>query len=344
MKVTGLLLLGTLSAAAQYAVHQEGDVFRLEDGGSQTVVWVMPSRGSSAFNMTVKGKKVLYFPFATAQEYKTGRGMSGIPFLAPWANRLDEPAFYANGKKYSLNLELGNVRSDAGNHPIHGFLTTASQWEVAEAKADANSAWIASRLEFYRQPEWMAQFPFAHTIEMTYRLQNGALEVLTKLHNLSAEPMPVAIGFHPYFQVNDAPREEWTFGIAARTEWVLSQDLIPTGETRPIEQFLPHPQHAALKGLSLDHVFGDLIRDASGKATMWVQGKSEKIEVSLGRNYRAVVVYSPGGPGRDFICFEPMTGISDALNLAHRGVYKELQSIPPGQTWQESFWVQPSGW
>jgi len=39
-----------------------------------------------------------------------------------------------------------------------------------------------------------------------------------------------------------------------------------------------------------------------------------------------------------------MTGITDALNLAHRGVYKELQSIPPGQTWQESFWVKPSGY
>ena len=143
--------------------------------------------------------------------------------------------------------------------------------------------------------------------------------------------------------MNDATRDEWTFGIGARTEWLLSKELIPTGEARPIEQSLPKPQGATLKGLGLDHVFGDLIRDASGNATMWVQGKSEKIEVVFGPKYRAVVVYSPGGPGRDFICFEPMTGITNALNLAHRGVYKELQSIPPGQTWQESFWVKPSG-
>jgi len=256
---------------------------------------------------------------------------------------LDEPAFYANGKKYPFNLELGNVRPGAQNHPIHGFLTTASQWEVVEAKADAAAAWITSRLDFYRQPQFMAQFPFAHSIAMTYRLMDGTLEVLVKLLNLSAEPMPVAIGFHPYFQVNDAPRDEWTFGIAARTEWILSKELIPTGETRPIEQLLPKPQGGTLKGLALDHVFGDLIRDAAGKATMWVQGKAERIEVVFGPNYRAVVVYSPGGPGRDFICFEPMTGITDALNLAHRGLYKELQSIPPGQTWQESFWVKPSG-
>jgi aldose 1-epimerase len=343
MKLLGLLLITTMPAAAQYSVHHDGEVIRLEDSRNQTIVSVMPSHGNSAFDMRVKGKKALQFPFATVQEYKAGKGMSGIPFLAPWANRLDEPAFYANGKKYLFNLDLGNVSPGAQNHPIHGFLTNASQWEVVEAKSDANSAWVTSRLEFYRQPEWMAQFPFAHTIEMTYRLNDGTLEVLTRLHNLSAEPMPVAIGFHPYFQVNDAPRDEWTFGIAARTEWVLSKELIPTGETRPIEQFLPKPQGSTLKGLALDHVFGDLIRDSSGKAVMWVRGKSEKIEVAFGPNYRAAVVYSPGGAGRDFICFEPMTGITDALNLAQRGLYKELQSIPPGETWQESFWVKPSG-
>ena len=55
--------------------------------------------------------------------------MSGIPFLAPWANRLDEPAFYANGKKYIFNLGLGNVRAGSDNHPNHGFLTNASEWQ-----------------------------------------------------------------------------------------------------------------------------------------------------------------------------------------------------------------------
>ena len=59
--------------------------------------------------------------------------MGGVPFLAPWANRLDEQAFYANGRRYAFDMELGNVR---GAIQIHGFLTTASQWQVVEAKAD----------------------------------------------------------------------------------------------------------------------------------------------------------------------------------------------------------------
>ena len=345
MRFAALVPIFTLPLMAQYTVQRDGDVIRLEDARQQTSVSVMPSRGNSAFRMTVKGKNVLQFPYASEEAYVKGpvRGMSGIPFLAPWANRLDEPAFYANGKKYTFNLQLGNVRPNQAGIPIHGFLTNAAEWQVVEAKADASSAWVTSRLDFYKQPQWMAQFPFAHTIEMTYRLKDGTLEVLTKLNNLSTEPMPIALGYHPYFQVNDAPRDEWTFGIAAKTEWVLSNAKIPTGETRPIEQLLEKPQGSTLKGLQLDHVFGDLVRDGSGKATMWVQGKSERVEVVFGPNYKSVVVYAPGGPNRDFICFEPMTGITNALNLAHKGVYKELQSVAPGGTWQESFWVRPSG-
>src|SRR5207245_1532340 len=132
------------------------------------------------------------------------------------------------------------------------------------------SAWVRSRLEVFRHPEWMAQFPFAQSLEMTHRLQGGTLDITIEVHNLSAEPMPIAIGFHPYFQLTDAPRDAWTIGIGARTEWMLSPDKIPTGETRPIETRFPDPGAAVLRDHDLDHVFGDLIRDASGSATMSV--------------------------------------------------------------------------
>ena len=89
---------------------------------------------------------------------------------------------------------------------------------VSELKADDKAAWVTSRLEFYREPSWMAQFPFAHTIEMTYRLANGILEVSLQLHNLSSEPMPVSIGSHPYFQLTDSPRGDWTISVGAQKQ------------------------------------------------------------------------------------------------------------------------------
>jgi aldose 1-epimerase len=38
-----------------------------------------------------------------------------------------------------------------------------------------------------------------------------------------------------------------------------------------------------------------------------------------------------------------MAGITDSMNLAQKGLYKDQQYIPPGQSWQESFWIKPSG-
>jgi aldose 1-epimerase len=335
------------SAAGRYAARQHDGVVQLEDSRTQTVVSIVPSIGNVTFDMTVKGQRILWFPYASVAEFKQRPALAGIPFLAPWANRLDEPAFYANGKKYAFNLDLGNVR---GPHPIHGFVSSTDQWQVVEAKSDGTSSWVTSRLDFFRQPEWMAQFPFAHTIEMSHRLQDGVLEISTRIHNLSTEPMPVAIGFHPYVQLTDSPRDAWTISVAARTEWLLAPDKIPTGQTRPIEQLFPNPAAAALKDYDLDHVFGDLIRDPSGRAVMSVKGRSQRLDIGFGPNYRAVVVYapSPNAPNpnaqnRNFICFEPMAAITNALNMAHRGLYKDVQNIPAGQTWEERFWVKPSG-
>jgi len=350
-------LCSVLPLLAEYSAQQNGDVVRLEDTKSQTIVSIVTSVGNEAFEMKVKGQNVLFFPYASLDDFKARPMLSGIPFLGPWANRLDEEGFYANGKRYAFNMELGNVQ---GAHPIHGFLSTTNQWQVIEVKADGDAAWVTSKLEFYRQPEWMAQFPFAHTIEMTHRLHNGVLEVITKVHNLSVEPMPLSIGFHPYYRLTDSTRDEWTLNVGVRSQWLLSPDKIPTGETEPIEKLFPNPQAVALKDYNLDHVFGDLIRDSSGRASVSVEGKSQKLEILLGPNYRALVIFAPGGqrPGapppaaptsgrppsdRNFIALEPMAGITDAMNLAHKGLYKELQSIPPGQTWQESFWIQPSG-
>ena len=325
------------SPAAPYSATKTGDVVSLEDSRAGIVVPVITTL-SNAYEMVVKSQHVIRRTFSDVAAFRARPGLNGIPLLAPFANRLDEPAFYANGRKYSFDLGLGNVR---GPIPIHGFLTGAKEWRLVDAKADSRAAWVTSTLDFYRNPEWMKQFPFAHTITMTYRLQDGALEVRTRIENLSVEPMPVAIGFHPYFQLTDSPRDEWTVALDARAHWRLAPNLIPTGETEAIEQVFPNPRAIPLKDHSLDDVFGDLARDKNGRAVMSVRGKAQQLDVALGPNYRAMVVYSPKASA--FVALEPMAGITDSMNLAQKGLYKDLQSIPPGGYWQESFWIRPRG-
>lgn len=329
----------------RYTATQTGDVVRLFDRSTNMTVSVLATH-SNAYEIQVNGQNVLRTPFATLDEFKARPGLNGVPFLAPFANRLDEQAFYANGRKYNFDMELGNVR---GAIPIHGFLSGATDWTLVDARADAKAAWVTSRLEFYRNPQYMQQFPFAHVITMTYRLADGALEVRTRLDNLSREPMPVAIGFHPYFQLTEGTRQDWTLSIGARTHWLLAPNLIPTGETEPITRRLADPSRVPLKDLSLDDVFTDLERDANGRATVSIKGATQQLDVLVGPKFKTVLVYLPpltsAGQAltRGSVAIEPMAGITNAMNLAHKGLYKELQTIAPNGSWEESFWIRPKG-
>ena len=339
--LAAVLLFPLMSTAANYSavvtVVEGIEVVRLADAAHHAEVSIAPSIGNIAYEFKVNGKNAFWLPSESLAALKAKPMLCGNPFLAPWANRLDQDAFFANGKKFRLNPDLGNFRRDPNQKPIHGLLAFSPDWRIAATDADSDSARVTSRLEFWKYPELMAQLPFAHTIEMTYRLHDGVLEVETLLENHSTAPMPVGIGYHPYFQLHDTPRDQWKVHLAARDHLALSKELIPTGERKPVE----FPDPVSLSGTQLDDVFGGLVRDSSGRATFSVEGAREKISVIYGPKYTVAVVYAP--PGRSFICFEPMSAVTDAFNLAHAGVYKELQSIPPGGRWRESYWIAPSG-
>lgn len=347
-----VLAIAAPAAGQRYSAVRDGEIVRLTDRTTDTVVEIVPGVGNIATALRVKGQNVLRYQHASLEDFRARPGATGIPFMGPWAGRLDEPAFYANGRRHAFDTTLGNVR---GEVPIHGFITSTPLWKVVETSATATAAAVTSRLEFYRQPAWMRQWPYAHAIEMTYRLSEGGLEVATTITNLSDEPMPVAVGFHPYFQLTDSPRDEWRVSVAARTRWLLDGRKLPTGETEPTTRLLPDVENV-LRDYSLDEVFSDLVRSADGRSTMTVRGRTQRLDVVLGPNYRSVVVWAPnptgkgrGGQGdsppaeRNFICIEPMAGIPNATNMAPRGQYRELQSIAAGGTWRESFWVRPSG-
>jgi aldose 1-epimerase len=335
------LLIPIMSEAANYsakkAVIDGVEIVQLADRAHATEVSIVPSVGNIAYAMTVRGNNILWWPFKSVAEMKANPALCGVPFLEPWANRLDQDAFYANGKKYLLNTELGNVRRDGNQKPIHGLLLFSADWKVVKLEGDGKSARVTSRLEYWRHPDLMAQFPFAHTIDMTYRLADGALEVETVVENQSSDSMPVGAGYHPYFQLPDVPRDQWKVHVAAREHLELSPLLIPTGERKPVA--LPDP--VSLATTELDDVFSGLVRGQDNHAEFWVEGGGRRVSVIYGPKYSVAVIYAP--PGKDFICFEPMSAITNAFNLAHAGIYKELQSIASGGTWRESFWIHAGG-
>jgi aldose 1-epimerase len=154
--------------------------------------------------------------------------------------------------------------------------------------------------------------------------------------------MPLAIGFHPYYRIPDAPRDRWILRIPARTAVVADARRVPTGEFKPVD--LPSP--LPLKDRTLDDGFTDLERDAKGRAVFSIQSGEKQIEPLFGPKFPVAVVWEPAfppGQTMGFVCIEPMAGVTNAINLNHAGKYPGLQVIEPGSKWTESFWVRPKG-
>ena len=93
MKNVALLLIFSCPSIAQnYKVEQASDhgvpVVRLADIANGVEVSILPSLGNRAYEMKVHGKNILYFPSADVGEFQQRPRLSGIPFLAPWADLL----------------------------------------------------------------------------------------------------------------------------------------------------------------------------------------------------------------------------------------------------------------
>lgn len=309
---------------------------RLTDTEREIQVSVIPSLGNRTCEMLVHGANILHFPYENLSTAISERHLNGIPFLAPWANRMPG-GFYANGKHYGFNPELDFVRMDQNGIPIHGLVWASPFWEIIDLAADDDSAYVTSRLEFWRHPDLMANWPFAHEYEMTHRLSGGSLEVTVTVINRSADPMPIAIGFHPYFELPGVPIEEMVATIPVRRHVETDSRLVPTGGTTPVN-FI---STVALRDHRFDDGFTDLIHEAHGHTTFSVEGRGRRIDVTFGSRYPVAIVYSPAG--QNYVCIEPMTALTNGINLAHEGKYPELQTVPASGQWRESFWIHPSG-
>jgi aldose 1-epimerase len=322
----------------RYQVHQttvDGyDAVQLIDHQTGMQAVVVPELGNNAVSLTVDGKEFLWKPDESLQSLHARRALFGIPFLSPWANRLDQDGFWVDGCQFLVNKKLGNVREDAYYQPIHGLLLFRS-WQVKNTEADDSGAQVTSTFCLTPYPELMAQFPFAHRLEMTHRLSQGRLSVNVRIFNECAAAIPVSVGFHPFFTLPEVPRDEWMVEIAARKHHCLNGRKIPDGTYEE----LAGGRMVDLSTTELDDVFSDLVRDETDESKFRVLTDSHSLTVGMGPNYRVSVVYAP--QASSFVCIEPMAALTNAFNLAHAGLYDGLQAIAPEKSWEETFWVEP---
>jgi aldose 1-epimerase len=236
---------------------------------------------------------------AYAQRGKT----MGIPLLHPWANRLAGPSYRVGETTVDLPAADGRYGTDPNGLPIHGALPGHLRWTVA---AGSSPDRLLARLPWHAS-ELLELFPFEHELLLEAELVAGRLTLTTTLRATGSQPVPVAFGFHPYLRVPGSARRGWRVGLGASQRLLLDERMIPTGAAEPLAE-----RAFVLGEQSWDDGLGGL--DAP-EARFSVADAETALVVCFEEGFGYAQVYAP--PAHDYICFEPMTAPTNALNSGH---------------------------
>ncbi|MEN9447237.1 MAG: hypothetical protein RJA25_527 [Bacteroidota bacterium] len=263
--------------------------------------------GNTLFSLKYKQKELLYFPFSL-QDYKSNLKLAGNPFMHPWANRLNgEYMRIENKKHYFPKNQLHWLYRDANQLPLHGLLLKSDKWQTKELYEDETQCYHTAEFIF-NDENLLSIFPYKHTVSITHQLQENTLTISTTIINQDENAMPISFGFHPYFLRN---KKDTKLTIPASEAIEVNEYMIPTGNTILKEKkwnFINN--EISLEQISFDDGFQSLQRNESKQAVF----KIEDIQLIMEEQYTFAQIYTPNHPDKPYICVEPMTAATNALN------------------------------
>jgi len=233
----------------------------------------------------------------------------GIPILYPWANRLSTSSYEADGTVVTLTPGTGGVRVDAHGAPIHGVLAAYPGWRLTARSQDS----LTAEVDFGAEPELLESFPFPHVLTQYVALANRTLTIETTVMPTSSVPVPLCFGYHPYFVIPGAPREDWRLTAPSMRHLPVDSRGIPTGEH---EEWTGRTE--PLKAVEYDDGFDDV----PDGAVFSLAGGERRIDVTFEKGYPAAQIFAPGNDA--IVAIEPMAAPTDSLS---RGTYR---SAAPG--------------
>jgi aldose 1-epimerase len=278
----------------------------------------LPGRGMIGASLRHRGVELLR-QVEELEAMAVKGSAAGIPLLYPWANRLGDYGYRAEGREVELDSASPFLHFDERGLPIHGVPWSRLVWEVTEATHDS----VAARLEWNRD-ELLGIFPFRHHLEMAVTLQPDGLTIETTVISGSDVAVPVSFGFHPYFGLPGLPRLRWRLRLPAMRRFLLDRRMIPTGKDEPFSGF------DAELGV---YDFDDGFSLSAGSHSFSIEGGGRRIAVEFMEGYNYAQVYAP--KGYDYIALEPMTAPTNAL-VTGRG----LRLAKPGGRFRAVFRIR----
>ncbi len=216
--------------------------------------------------------------------------------LAPWTGRMRDGRFSHAGRDYRL------PRTDPPN-AIHGLVVDVP-WRATGPDT----------LGVELRDPW----PWRGRVLQTVRLASDRLVSRLELH--ADEPMPAAIGWHPWFRRHlvgpDGRRGPVAIEVAPAMMYEHGTDGLPTGRL------------VAPKPPPWDDCFVEL---AGPVRLRWPGADGSGIELSVASDCPCWVLYDKEPQA---ICVEPWTAPPDSLNLPAPRIVRPGEPLAVSMTWR----------
>lgn len=239
----------------------------------------------------------------------------GAPVLLPFANRIrgalapDGLTIESSilGRTVRLPANAGGRKPNAERYAMHGLLLAS---RVEDVRRETTAEQDGLRATF-QAGDFGGHWPSATEVSFEISLRSEAFTLSVTAKNVGEEPLPMGIGWHPYFLLPSGRREQALLHVPARRRLLVIDydEVIPTGEIVPVAG-TPYdfsmPGGRALGDLFLDDCFVDLAAAPGDPVVSEIFDPEASFGLRVtaaARHLRAIQVYAP--PDSGFIALEP---------------------------------------
>jgi aldose 1-epimerase len=187
------------------------------------------------------------------------------------------------------------------------FITLADKPFTVLEKSVAEDS--ASILLGYHYKKEDPAFPFEYKINIRYTLKaSGRLDLETTVTNLSPVRIPMADGWHPYFNL-EGRVNDWLLSFHSKKKLAFDDKLIPLGHIVEMDKFYSPVQIGAE---TFDNCF--LLEPDSGTAAATLENTENGLRLSFfpDSNYPFLQIYTPDD--RLSIAIENLSSAPDSFN------------------------------
>jgi aldose 1-epimerase len=266
----------------------------------------------------------------------------GGAILLPFANRIrgkvsaDGKTITADvaGKTVTLPANWSGNNPGAERHAIHGLLLNSKFVSVYSDNGPQESM-VTSTL---RAGDFGGHWFSKSDIRVEIKLKDDAFDMLVIVRNAGHAPLPMGIGWHPYFVLPSGDRTQVRLHLPSETRAVMNNydDSFVTGKLVSVKD-TPYdfsaPGGRPLGTQYLDDNYSNLIHDTGGSTVSAIVDPAAKFGLRLttfAPSIKSIQVYAP--PGKNFVAIEPQFNLPDPYSKDWGNTDTGMVLLGPGQS------------